>query len=256
MKKLLLLLMIVPFIGLSQSYDDGWKDGWKAGYESVPGMSKSSYISVPFVPFDAGSYSNPYQVGYHRGSKQGILDAEKKKNKSNSNNGRNTQQDNSSYKAGQAVGEAAGAAIAASIAKKKAKRAAEKELQKKDEGIRIIEPGLYVNISIGDKKSTSLIKLEERCTQEIKIESEVFDTDYEIIDTKITKYKKRILARVEITFRLLNTEGLIIGSTIEELKFMLTDLKELIDLGIISEEEYNKEAEPIKETLKIMLKRK
>jgi hypothetical protein len=247
--------MIVPIIGFSQSYDDGWKDGWKAGYESVPGMSKSSYISVPFVPFDAGSYSNPYQVGYHRGSKQGTLDAEKKKN--NSNNVQNTQsQNNSAYEAGEAVGAAAGAAIAAAIKKKKAKTAAEKELQKKDEGIRIIEPGLYVNISIGDKKSTSLIKLEERCIQEIKIESQVFDTDYEIIDTKITKYKKRILARVEITFRLLNTEGLIIGSTIEELKFMLTDLKELIDLGIISEEEYNKEAEPIKETLKIMLKRK
>jgi len=254
MKKLLLLLMIVPFIGLSQSYEDGWKDGWKSGYESVTG-SKHSYLSVPFVPFDAGSYSNPYQVGHHRGSKQGQLDAEKKK--SNSNNVQNTQsQNNSSYKAGEAVGAAAGAAIAASIKRKKAKKAAEKDLQKKEEGIRMIEPGVYVNIAIGDKKSTKLIKLEERCTQEIKIESEIFDTDYEIIDTKITKYKKRILARVEITFRLLNTEGLIIGSTIQELKFMLTDLKELIDLGIISEEEYNKEAEPIKETLKIMLKRK
>ena len=29
MKKLLLLLMIVPFIGLSQSYNEEYREGWK-----------------------------------------------------------------------------------------------------------------------------------------------------------------------------------------------------------------------------------
>lgn len=269
MKKLLLLLMIVPIIGFSQTsadlYADGWEDGWKDAYQSAGG---SGFMTKTFTDhFDAnGDYTDPYQAGYNKGSNQGRNDAAKMTTSSNFNNVKNTNQNtqNSNQKAqlqsarstGEAVGSALGSAIANAARKKKEKKNAERELQKKEEGIKMLESGLHINIAIGDNKSTKLNKIEERCIQEIKVQSEIFDTDYEIIEIKHTEYNKRILARVEITFRLLNTEGLIIGSTIEELKSSLAELKELLDLGIFSEEEYNKSAEPIKETIKIMLKQR
>lgn len=128
--------------------------------------------------------------------------------------------------------------------------------QKKSEGMFYEGEGKYIITKVGNSGFVSLKKLEKKCREAIKEFSNTNNYTSEV--TNVQKFKQGIgvFPKVSISFIVRNSDGTPVVTSEESAgnkeaaKKELKDLKEYLDLGIITQEEYD---EKLKKLRKIIL---
>jgi hypothetical protein len=119
--------------------------------------------------------------------------------------------------------------------------------QLKAEGITHLGNSEYLCVEIGNTGFSRMLSIQSDALKKIRYFANQHNAKYEIISTQ--EFRTKIpLPKVKINFRLLNQDGTpIIGK--EESAKRLLDLKELLDADIITQEEFEKSAAPLKKAL-------
>ena len=120
--------------------------------------------------------------------------------------------------------------------------------QFKARGMKNLGSGTYSVTQVGGSGFVSLKKLEKRARQEIIDFTNANSFTYKIINIEKQKMTVGIFPKVIITFKIKNLDGSVV-LTKEEVKKELLSLKEYLDLGIITQEEFDKKAESLKKIL-------
>jgi hypothetical protein len=127
--------------------------------------------------------------------------------------------------------------------------------QKKAEGMTYLGNGEYSLVRVGGSGFISTKKLAKKAIEKIEDIANRANAQYEIINVLEYKSTMGVLPKVDVRYRLLNQDGSSIVSkeesskNKEEAKKDLLDLKELLELGIITQEEYDKKAKQLKTIL-------
>ena len=129
-------------------------------------------------------------------------------------------------------------------------------LKAEGEGIFYKGKGIYTVQQTGKTEMSSYKRQVKKALEKIKSYSKGLNLDYEIINTERKNVPVGLgVARTIITFKLLNNDGTVAVSKLDtkrdkdEAKKELLSLKEYLDLGIISQEEFDKKAESLKKIL-------
>ena len=293
MKKLLLLLLLVPMVSFGQQtttesdFRNGYITGFKKGY-----CIDERYCNPPFsikVPLWGKMGFNTYSDGYSKGVIAGQAKKESANKESSSSQGayENAGSANTSSGGayenptpviqpipGVAVGNAmtkAGGQIAGELM---AKGFAVLKEQKKNEGTFYLGNGVYRITRVGGSGFVSLKKLNKRCDEEMESIAKKLDVRFELIDTERKKQKMaKSFPQVSNTYLLTYTNGKIykneedenrleeieaknkaslkikkqeaVNSSMEELK----RYKDLLDMGVITQEEFDKKAAELKKVI-------
>ena len=120
--------------------------------------------------------------------------------------------------------------------------------QFKMRGMKNLGSGIYSVTQVGGSGFVSLKKLEKRARQEIVDFTTTNSFNYKIINIEKQKQSIGIFPKVIITFNIKNKDGSIV-LTKDEAKKELIELKEFLDLGIITQEEFDKKAVSLKKIL-------
>jgi hypothetical protein len=134
------------------------------------------------------------------------------------------------------------------------KRQEYRELQK-EVGIKYLGDGEYKMIKVYDNGFMKRKKVEIKVAEDLEIFSNNKNADrYKIINKELDRSGVDWW-RADIVFNLLDNRGEIIldkndkKADKQDAKKELLDLKELLDMGIISQEEFNKKAQELKKIL-------
>jgi len=117
-----------------------------------------------------------------------------------------------------------------------------------EEGLRSMGSGTYLVTKVGSTGFVGLRTLEKRAMKHIEEFCARKSYKYEIVDVSKKKQGIGVFPKVTITFRLKNQDGSYVV-TKEDAKKQLLELKEFLDMGIITQEEYDKKAAPLKKVL-------
>ena len=118
---------------------------------------------------------------------------------------------------------------------------------KREEGMFNMGKGIYKIVKVGKWKS--LKKLFERCENQIQIFTNNNNLNYKLINREdIKKGRLNSYTKVKVTYQVFNQDGSSV-LTKEEAKKELIELKEYLDLGIITQEEFDKKAVSLKKIL-------
>ena len=124
------------------------------------------------------------------------------------------------------------------------------------EGIFYKGKGIYTIQQTGKTTMASYRRQVKKALEKIKSYSSGLKLNYEIINTERNDVKISTgVARVLITFKLLNKDGTIPVNELDverdrdRAKKQLIELKEYLDLGIITQEEFDKKAVSLKKIL-------
>ena len=120
--------------------------------------------------------------------------------------------------------------------------------QFKARGMKNLGSGTYSVTQVGGSGFVSLKKLEKRARQEIVDFTNTISFNYKLINIEKYKQSVGIFPKVIITFNIKNQDGSIV-LTKDDAKKELLELKEFLDLGIITQEEFDKKAVPLKKIL-------
>ena len=115
-------------------------------------------------------------------------------------------------------------------------------------GLKNLGKGIYSITQVGGSGFVSLNKLEKRARQEIIDFSTSNNYNYEIVTVERFKGNLTFLPKVIITFQVTNQDGSVVISKDEATKRLL-ELKKFLDLGIITQEEFDERAEPLKKII-------
>ena len=119
--------------------------------------------------------------------------------------------------------------------------------QMKEKGISYLGQSEYLIVEIGNTGFAQISSVKKKAIKQIEEFSKQYNAKYEIITTE--EFPSVIpLPKVKIIFRLLNQDGTPIIKK-EEATERLLDLKKLLDAGIITQDEFNKSAAPLKKIL-------
>ena len=124
--------------------------------------------------------------------------------------------------------------------------------QKKDEGMTYLGDGEYSLLKIGGSGFVSTKKLTKKATITIADFAERTNSSFEIITVIESNMTIGVLPKVDVRFRLLDKNGNLILNSEEsankknQAKKELINLKELLDMDIITKEEYDKKANQLK----------
>ena len=124
------------------------------------------------------------------------------------------------------------------------------------EGIFYKGKGVYTIQQTGKTSMASYKRQVKTALKKIKSYSSGLKLNYEIINTERNHVSLGYgVARATITFKLLNRDGTIAVNELDvdrdrdRAKKELIELKEFLDLGIITQEEFDKKAKPLKKIL-------
>ena len=127
---------------------------------------------------------------------------------------------------------------------------------RKEEGVKYLGNGKYKIILINDNGFKRKKKFNLQVNESIQeFANNNGATNYEILYTHLTKPSGLLYWRGEVDFNLLNDRGDVMlnkddaKADKKAAKQELLDLKELLDMGIISQEEFNKKAKELKKIL-------
>ncbi|MDC1234548.1 hypothetical protein N8Z39_02190 [Cyclobacteriaceae bacterium] len=120
--------------------------------------------------------------------------------------------------------------------------------QFEDRGMRYLGSGIYSNTKVGGSGFVKLDKLERNAREEITNFCELNNYNYKIINVDRQKQTIGVFPKVIITYELLNKDGSKVMSK-DEAKKELIELKEFLDLGIITQEEFDEKAVELKKIL-------
>ncbi len=119
--------------------------------------------------------------------------------------------------------------------------------QMKEEGISYLGQSEYLLVEIGSTGFTGMKRIIKDATKKLEDFAKQSNAEYEIIHSE--EFKSVIpLPKIKITFRLLNKDGSSMLKK-EEVTQRLLDLKKLLDAGVITQEEFDKSAAPLKKML-------
>ena len=124
--------------------------------------------------------------------------------------------------------------------------------QKKAQGMTYLGNGEYSLVRVGGSGLVSTKKLTKKATKTIEDIANRANAQYEIINVLEYKMTVGVLPKVDVRFRLLDQDGSPIvnkeesSKNKEEARKELLDLKELLELDIITQEEYDKKAKKLK----------
>jgi hypothetical protein len=117
-----------------------------------------------------------------------------------------------------------------------------------ESGLRTLGSGTFLVTKVGGSGFVSLKSLEKKGNEHIEEFCNRNSYKYEIIDISKQGGGFGAFPKVSITFRIKNQDGSIF-MTKEDAKKQLLELKDLLDLGIITQEEFDKKAVPLKKVL-------
>ena len=117
-----------------------------------------------------------------------------------------------------------------------------------ESGLRTLGSGTFLVTKVGGSGFVSLKSLEEKAMDHIEEFCKRNSYKYEIVDVSKQKQTIGVFPKVSITFRIRNQDGSLF-ITKEDAKKQLLELKDLLDLGIITQEEFDKKAVPLKKAL-------
>jgi len=124
------------------------------------------------------------------------------------------------------------------------------------EGMTYKGKGVYRIQQTGKNDAASYKRQVKKAIEKIKSYSEGLNLNYQIINTERSDVPVGFgVARVIITFKLLNSDGTVAVNELDferdraKAKKELIELKEFLDLGIITQEEFDKRAASLKKIL-------
>ena len=127
---------------------------------------------------------------------------------------------------------------------------------RKEEGVKYLGNGKYKIIVINDNGFKRKKKFNLQVNESIQqFANNNGATNYEILYTQLTKPSGLLYWRGEVDFNLLDNSGNLIiakkesSANKKDAKQELLDLKDLLDMGIITQEEFNKKAKELKKIL-------
>ena len=119
--------------------------------------------------------------------------------------------------------------------------------QMKEEGISYLGQSEYLVVEIGNTGFTGMKRIIKDATKKLEDFAKQSNAEYEIIHSE--EFKSVVpLPKIKITFRLLNKDGSSILKK-DEVTQRLLDLKKLLVAGVITQEEFDKSAAPLKKML-------
>jgi hypothetical protein len=129
-------------------------------------------------------------------------------------------------------------------------------LKAEGEGVFYKGKGIYTIQQTGKTDMSSYKRQVKKALEKIKSYSKGLNLNYEIINTERKDVPVGLgVSRAIITFKLLNNDGTVAVNKLdtkrdkEEAKKELLSLKEYLDLGIITQEEFDKKAVSLKKIL-------
>lgn len=117
-----------------------------------------------------------------------------------------------------------------------------------DRGIKDLGNGMYSINEVGGTGFISLKKLEKRARQKIIEFTKSNNYTYEVKTVDRFKMSFGVVPKVLITFQVKNQDGSAVLNKDEATKRLL-ELKEFLDLGIITQEEFDDRAAPLKKII-------
>ena len=127
---------------------------------------------------------------------------------------------------------------------------------RKEEGVKYLGNGKYKVIVINDNGFKRKKKFNLQVNESIQqFANNNGATNYEILYTQLTKPSGLLYWRGEVDFNLLDNSGNLIiakkesSANKKDAKQELLDLKDLLDMGIITQEEFNKKVKELKKIL-------
>jgi hypothetical protein len=115
-------------------------------------------------------------------------------------------------------------------------------------GLKNLGKGIYSITNVAGSSWVSIKKVEKRARQEVIDFSTSNNYNYEIVTVERFKGNLTFLPKVIITFQVTNQDGSVVISKDEATKRLL-ELKNFLDLGIITQEEFDERAEPLKKII-------
>ena len=117
-----------------------------------------------------------------------------------------------------------------------------------DRGFKNLGKGMYSILEVGGSGFISVKRLEKRARQKIIDFSTSNNYNYEIVNVEHFKMSFGVVPKALITFKITNQDGSVVLSKDEATKRLL-ELKNFLDLGIITQEEFDERAEPLKKII-------
>jgi len=127
--------------------------------------------------------------------------------------------------------------------------------QKKLEGITYLGSGEYKLTKIGGSGFVRLEKIKSKALEEIAEIARMENAESEIIRIEEVKTTVGVLPKIYVTYRLIDKQGNILinedetQKNTENAKKELIDLKELLDMGLITQEEFDEKAVELKKII-------
>lgn len=134
--------------------------------------------------------------------------------------------------------------------------ASELNRQRQAEGIISLGNASFQITKVGSNGFVGTKKLTQNAINQIKSFAQESSSNYEIINTESHKMSPGVLAKVIVTFKLINEDGTLKLSrdeTISENKNKLSELKNFLEMGVINQAEYDEKSKIPKEILKKMI---
>ena len=117
-----------------------------------------------------------------------------------------------------------------------------------DRGLKSLGKGMYSILEAGRTGFVSLNKLEKRARQKIIDFTTSNNYNYEIVTIEHFKWAAGVVPKVLIRFKIINQDGSTVLNKDEATKRLL-ELKNFLDLGIITQKEFDERAIPLKKII-------
>ena len=125
----------------------------------------------------------------------------------------------------------------------------------KEQGFYYLGNGIYKVVQVGGSGFVKLTTLRKRVDEQINVFAKSNNLTFSIINVEEQKQSIGVFPKVSVTYQMFDTTGKKYMSNEDKLNSKnsivkeLKQLKELLDLGIISKEEYEKKSIVLKKTL-------
>ena len=120
--------------------------------------------------------------------------------------------------------------------------------QKESDGVHYLGRGVYESIRVKGSFTNTKKLLKEAKQTAIEYAKSQKNGIISIIGEKKIKYSPGVFPKGIVTFKIINANGELVLSR-KDAKNELMELKEFLDLGIITKEEFDKKAASLKKTL-------
>ena len=238
--------MFIPLVSFSQTFCDGWEAGYEKGLESCMKMGLAPTCPIPKMLAD--TYGDGYGLGYKK-AKEKCNDED-----SSSSSGAYTNpkvympEEESPFMKGFNQGiKQTSQMIQNNQPPQSIVQNSINDWSK--EGRVYIGDGKHKFVTVGKSSAVSIKKIRKRAINEIEFFAKNRNLTYKIIEETIRDRRLNVLLGiVTITIETYNIDGSLALNR-DEVAKRIIQLKELLDLDIITQQEYDKKAASLKKLL-------